>query len=153
MTWTTPATAASGELTSDFWNTQVRDNFKALGDPWASYSPTLGNWTVGNGTLTGAYSQTGKLVQFRVKLVIGSTTGTTGSPTFSLPVTAVATRAFSFLGGAYDSTPGDHYGLAAVNNNTTTVLFRSGSTALSSTVPFSWAAGDELYMSGTYESV
>lgn len=152
MAWTTPATASAGELTSAFWNEQVRDNFKALGDAWTSYTPTLGGWTGGNGTLSGAYMQAGKLVHFRAKLVVGSTTTVSGNPTLTLPVTATAARCFAGSGAAYDVSGTAHAGLDCMNNSTTTVTFRDGSNSLSSTVPFTWATGDELYVSGTYEA-
>lgn len=151
MSWHTPETATAGELTSTFWNQNVRDNFDAIGDAWTSYTPTLANVTLGNGTITGAYTQAGKLIQFRAKLVLGSTSSITGSPTFTLPVTAFATRLFTWQGVAYDTSASDHHGLTATNT-TTTVVFRYNAASLSSTVPFTWATGDELYASGTYEA-
>lgn len=64
---------------------------------WTSYTPT---WTadggtapnLSNGTLTGLYVQSGKVVTTMGRLVIGSTTsGGSGSWSFALPVTASST--------------------------------------------------------------
>lgn len=42
--------------------------------PWQSFSPTITNLTVGNGTLATFYTQIGKTVHFRIVLTFGSTT-------------------------------------------------------------------------------
>jgi hypothetical protein len=151
VAWTDPRTWVAAEaVTATLMNTHVRDNLKAIGDAWTTYTPTTTGLTLGNGTVTAAYTQSGKLVQFRIKFTLGSTS-VMATPTFTLPATAFATRSFTFAAGAFDTSASDHYGLSALNT-TTTVFFRNGSTALSSTVPFTWATGDELYVSGTYEA-
>lgn len=60
------------------------------GSGWAlqSYTPTLTNVTVGNGTLTTRYIQIGKLVFYRGEYIAGSTSSTSGAISISLPVTA-----------------------------------------------------------------
>jgi hypothetical protein len=56
---------------------------------WSSWTPTVVNMTVGNGTVTAKYTQIGKIVHWRVKVVTGSTTSYTATnATFTLPVTA-----------------------------------------------------------------
>lgn len=142
---------SSGTLTKKD-STGAVTTIEQTSSTWTAYTPTLSNVTLGNGTLSCAYVQFGKTVHFRIKLTLGSTSAITGAPTFTLPVTAVAARAFSFAASAYDSSAGNpHFGLDAMNT-TTTVFFRQGNTSLSSTVPFTWATGDELYVSGTYEA-
>lgn len=131
----------------------------ALEPIWTSYTPTWGgsvsNPSVGNGSITGSYAKVGKLVHVRIALVIGSTsTGGSGRWTFTLPfapaaqqaLTAVAedTSASSRYGGAAWITPGT--GVFAV------ALGSGGNAGVSSTVPFTWANGDQLYINGTYES-
>jgi hypothetical protein len=70
-------------------NAQLRDNFKAITDPWTAYVPTLSadtGWSLGNGTLIGAYSRIGATVHFRAQLVVGSSTvGPSASPRIGLP--------------------------------------------------------------------
>ena len=42
---------------------------------WTSYTPVLSGstWAVGNGTISGAYTQIGKTVHFTARFVLGST--------------------------------------------------------------------------------
>lgn len=98
---------------------------------WASYTPTLsataGSPTIGNGTITGAYSQIGKSVFAKIKITAGSTTnfGTT-KMTLTLPVTAnESTDAYNMVGtwGGLDISGGVATGGLAVINSTTTLSF------------------------------
>ena len=67
MAWTSPRTwVASEVVTAAIMNTHVRDNLKAIGDAWTSFTPT---WTgvttnpaIGNGTLNGQHMVVGKFV-------------------------------------------------------------------------------------------
>ena len=153
MAWTTPRTWVSGEtVTAALMNAHVRDNLKAVGDAWTSYTPTVSNWTGGNGTSSGAYILAGKLVHFRVKFVFGSTSTAAGNFAATLPVTAVAARTFAFTAGAYDTSGTAHYGLTSLATSTTGLIVKQVDTNLSATVPFTWATGDEIYVSGTYEA-
>lgn len=61
----------------------------SLSPAWTTYAPTLTNVTLGNGTKTGRYLQTGKTIDFYVRLDFGSTTAHTGSVSFSLPVASI----------------------------------------------------------------
>lgn len=73
------------------------------GTGWSlqSYTPTFTNVTVGNGTLTAAYIQMGKVVFVRMQLVFGTTSSVSGGCIFTLPVTSVASyRTDSQLGNA-----------------------------------------------------
>lgn len=130
----------------------LADALDELGDSWDAYTPTLSSWTVGNGTLSGAYLAAGKLIHFRAKLVLGSTTTVSGNPGFSLPVNAVGARLFGFSAGCYDTSGPSAYALSAFNSSVSIATVKDGTTSLSSTVPFTWATGDEIYVSGTYEA-
>ena len=157
MTWTAPRTWVAGEKpTASTLNVHIRDNLKAIGDAWGSFTPTTTNITLGNGTLAGAYMQAGKFVQFRIKLTLGSTSAITGSPTFTLPVTAVGTRVVGGLCLMFDSSAasGSAYKVGgAFNSSTTQLLVRDDASAvLSSTSPFTWATSDELVITGDYEA-
>lgn len=165
MAWTNPRTWVTSEtVTAALMNTHVRDNLKAIGDAWTSYGSGA-SWTassvnpsLGNGTWSGAYSQAGKLVNFRIGITMGSTTTYgTGTWQLALPVTPTS-HTWSFTGVAVDT--------SAVN--TFPVVFaRSGATingrvwpgsaggafgALNATAPFTWANTDLLFLSGTYEA-
>lgn len=130
---------------------------------WTAYTPV---WTssgsapgLGNGTLTGAYVQVGKIVHFRIRLRAGSTTTFgTGSFRFTLPVETVAV-----FSGA-----GEVIGQAAVLDNSTATryirhaytyseticsLVDEAGSAVTNTAPFTWANLDNLSIVGTYEAV
>jgi hypothetical protein len=159
MAWSTPATAVAGVTATAAWiNQYLRDNMKAIGDPWTAYTPTWtgGSPTIGNGTLVGSYMQAGKLVHYRIVLTIGSTT-TLGSGTwlFTVPVAASITghqpaglcEAFDTSGSAITMM------FARFNNSTTQIAGeQTGGTDLTNASPYAWAAGDTVIFSGTYEA-
>ena len=150
---------ATGNTPSAGWGDIINANFAALGAAWTSYTPTLGVWTLNNGTITGKYRLIGKTLDLRIYFTVGSTTVTTAAtPTFSLPggVTAVAGNPENVLiARAYDDSAAANYsGTAYVPAGATTVQFThlSGNTAtITSTVPFTWAQNDDLTLVGTVE--
>ena len=62
------------------------------GSSWSyqSYTPTLANITLGNGTMTAGYTQIGKLIDGYLTIVFGTTSVMGSVPTFTLPVTSIA---------------------------------------------------------------
>jgi hypothetical protein len=156
MAWTSPRTWVAAEIpTAATLNTHIRDNFKAIGDPWTSYAPTVGNMTVGNATVTAGYLEAGKKVEFWIKLVFGSTSVMTASPTFTLPVNApVRTVVARVLMFDTSAASGSAYKFGSGTNSTTSSLLirDDASASISSTSPFTWATGDEIIISATYEA-
>lgn len=155
MAWTAPRTWVAGEtVTAALLNTHVRDNLKAIGDPWTSYTPTYGGFTIGNAVVTAKYLQAGKLVIGEVKIVFGSTSTWSGTFTVSMPVTASLTLVpvgTAFMSDA--STSANRFGVAVLNSTTTVAFVDSGGTNnTSSTAPFTWANGDILAFAFTYEA-
>lgn len=140
--------------------------------PYQSYTPTLGNFTLGNGSMVARYKQIGKTVHFDIQIKYGSTSSFSGNITFTLPVTAatrydVATYPFTYLLGnlvASDvSTSVYYFGSIVLQSTTVATTFSwgasgtyvgsvAGSGGLQSTVPMTWATGDILGISGTYEA-
>lgn len=140
----------------------------SLGGSWISWTPTLtaalGSWTLGNGTLACKYRQIGKVVHFRFSFTFGSTSAMPiVQPRFSLPVTAAT------YGGASgtpiglvhieDSGIGNFVGMVEMFSTTVAIPFYqalSGSNIsvgnISTTAPMTWATGDQLNCSGTYEA-
>jgi hypothetical protein len=128
---------------------------------WTAYTPTLSGtgWAIGNGTVTGAYCQIGKVIHFRFDLVFGSTT-TAGAS--ALSVSAPVTRGSSAFFGQVrltDISLGDSYGgfITATNASPTTVrpAYFDGDgklQGLTTSAPFSWAVDDVIRFSGTYEA-
>lgn len=137
-------------------------------DSWTSYTPT---WTssgtapaIGNSTVSAAYYQIGKRVDFTINVTFGSTaTYGTGYWRWSLPVTPHATRTQVFSGIAWDASsslwyPVPHTIVPADSATSTqgwvhltTGTYGSG-TLLSATAPFTWTTSDTLAIHGSYEA-
>ena len=130
-----------------------------------SYTPTLTNVTLGNGSVSGFYERLGSYVVFGVHLSFGSTTSVSGLIGISLPFTAASgastrnfinlslndtgTNAYQGLGLIMDSaTKFDCY---AVNTAGTYGSWAAGGT--SATVPHTWANTDEIYGGGIYRYI
>lgn len=116
---------------------------------WAVTVPTWTNLTVGNAVQNSKFIQTGKTVTMKLDLTFGSTTTMGSNPTFTLPVTAVTYPSTLFaIGAASYITSG---GSGAKNgfiawNSTTSANLRAWDAnndfgAVTSTLPFTWAAG------------
>ena len=128
---------------------------------WTAYTPTFTNLTVGNATKTFRYCQIGKMVFVSGTFVWGSTTSaTSSSTTFTLPVTAQS-GTFRGLGHAVyvDSGTQTYWGSVTMNSTTTATLsqFFIGASyvvnsTVSSIVPFTWANGDDVRFQFMYEA-
>lgn len=117
---------------------------------WAPWIPTLGNITLGNGTVTAAYAHLGKTVHFRIRLLFGTTT-TMGAAvnTFSLPVNSVAvnwTCACWMQEDGVGPKTGAGFGTA------TTIGLTYATGWVTATVPFTWGNLDVALLTGTYEA-
>jgi hypothetical protein len=134
---------------------------------WRSYSIS---WTtdgvtqpvIGNGSLTGAYKQIGKIVFVRVKLNCGSTTTFgTGAWQFGLPITASSPDGVQFACSMLDSST-TWYG-GTVNGTYSGATFKTAiitpqplthtQAAVTATSPFAWGDTDSLQFNGSYESI
>lgn len=134
------------------------------GGVWDSWTPTFTN--LSGGTLTYAkYKQVGKTVSFRIKYILGGA-GVSGGVDFTLPVaessdysTAIADlQPFGnaiFRDAGTSATAGyvvwSASGKAGIRVWNASTTYLSGS-ALSSTLPFTWASTDEINVAGTYEA-
>lgn len=157
MAFTTPPTfsAGVGGLTAAMLNTYVRDNFKALGDAWTSYTPTLGGWTLGNGTLVGKWMSANKLVMGRIEYTVGSTDTKSGTLTFATPVTP------NLINGATCGRAG-LFDTSAANRAFRHVFWGSAANAffatseadvrITPTTPWTWATGDQVFIDFEYEA-
>ncbi|MBD0707400.1 MULTISPECIES: hypothetical protein [unclassified Streptomyces] len=158
-TWVVGEVVAAAQL-----NTEIRDQWLDMLAAWTAYTPA---WTavttnpnLGNGTLTGRYKKTGRLVHVQIDLTMGSTTTYgTGAWSLTLPVTAAA-AAGSRIGSAQALGGASRYqgqivispgagGTAAFFPASATV---SNLSSVAGGVPFAWAAGNELRITGTYEA-
>lgn len=166
MAWTAPRTwVALEDATAALFNVHLRDNFKAIGDAWTSYTPawtgSTTNPVINNGTIAGRYMQAGKYITFRVVITMGSTT-TYGSGQYSVslpPFAATATAATFQLVDAFYYSGANYKGYGRVlASGTTAALFTPGTTAggadrtVTNLVPFTFANTNIIVVSGTYES-
>jgi hypothetical protein len=123
-----------------------------------TYTPTFTNLTVGNGTLTAEYFRVQNVVSVTVAVVFGSTTSISGDVTVTLPIARAGGQGLRLATAQYND-PG-------VQNFNGTVFFSTSVLTscnprtlgtnnnigfLSSTVPFTWATGDNLHFSAQYE--
>ena len=114
---------------------------------WTSYTPSIGNGSVGNGTLVGYYKLIGKTAHFRVQFSLGSTSTISGDFAVGTPFTGVnaaasanaiyldASTQFWYNGFYYEGYP----------------RYQQTFGTLSATTPFTWATSDVIWIYGTYE--
>jgi hypothetical protein len=139
------------------------DSTAATGLKWASgawitWSPTIGNISIGNGTVAARYQQTGNVIFFSVKVTFGSTTTISGSPSIPLPV--VANSPAYFTVNVTDSGVASYTANGIIPSSVLSTIFldlidttssRAVSASFSSTSPFTWGTNDNFTISGSYE--
>ena len=114
---------------------------------WIAYTPTWTNLTVGNGSITGRYIQIGKTVHVFVTLGFGSTTSVSGIFYASLPTAAAATPIGT--GWAFDDSAVQWNNLTFTHVN---YFISASGSRYSATHPWTWATGDAIRFSMTYEA-
>jgi hypothetical protein len=151
------ATPTAGQIPVLDSNAKLPNSILAA-EAWTAFTPSWTNLTVGaGGTNEGYYKQIGKTVFFRIKTVLG-TSPSVGAAAVALPVTIRSGYGtyqfigygFFLYGGAvgYEArlnAQGTPYGVSTNANY-------AGHTAVSATVPFTWAATDSIEIIGTYEA-
>lgn len=138
--------------TTSRWRAAILDS----GTP-ITFTPTWvgsgSNPAIGNGTLTGTYSQRGKTVRFEVRVLCGGTTTFgTGTYTWALPLTAAAANRGSGFGYITDGAA-NRFLAAVLYVDTTTFQAAVDGTinVASATVPMTWADTDQMSVGGEYE--
>jgi hypothetical protein len=132
-----------------------------------SYTPTFTNMTLGNGTITAVWTRVGAHVTVHLRLVWGSTTSITGSPPgWSGPVDPLDTPTPLIrqegLCVFYDTSTTNTYtgtiGHGAVNVfypfalNVTDGLSYLRAENITSSLPMTWATGDIILATWSYEA-
>lgn len=132
------------------------------GGLWQSYTPTFAGVTVGSGTIAGQWTRIGDTIHFIASFTFGSGSTVTGPVTVSLPIAidAIAINNHSlFNAEIFDSAPTPaYYPATCFYASTTTVGIRATNsagtytlgTAITSTIPITYATGDTITVSGTY---
>jgi hypothetical protein len=156
---TTNTQTLSNKTISGSGNTLFDIPTSAIVGAWAAYTPTLTNWTLGNGTLVGKYAQIGKSIHVRVELTLGSTSTMSGSLIISTPVTRAPLPGGYVAVGTCSmrdvSAPANHIGVATLSGGDF-VLGTSGTNGaiafVSGGSPFTFASGDIVTLHATYEA-
>lgn len=128
-----------------------------LGGAWQSFSPTISNWTLGNGTESYKYTQIGKTVIAHYKLTLGSTSSVGGTLGFGLPVTAAdSADVVGYARMRDDNTTFKIHAVAYLTSTTNARIAALNSTSnqqdVDNTNPFTWATDDSLQLHITYEA-
>lgn len=156
----TVPTFLAGELPDADKFTEVSNFMTAATAAWTTWLPTLTALTAGNGTTTAKYRQLGKTVDYRFKFVLGTTSAVGTSPRFSLPAAPHADYVVVFdeLGHGVIrdvSAPAERVATVLLSAGSTVEIFHysttGGITGTTATVPWTWATGDVLSCTGTYE--
>ena len=165
-TWRqTDANSSHGSLTGLLWTRVTGPGTNAEGTDWlvdyegrwVSYTPTVSGWGIGNGTVSGVCTRRGRTMQFRAKLVVGSSTTFAAACTFSLPQsTSAVTTQYSIAQAELVDIGTSTYTASANMTSSVVQVYATGGTyaaytAMSSTVPFSWTTNDLVVVNGTYE--
>jgi len=130
---------------------------------WIAYTPSFGNFTLGNGTVSAFFTQIGKTVHVKVRVVLGSTSSMSSFPSLSLPVVASGTPVYPILGSGIlvieDSGTRDWGGKMRITSTTSAdftydLVSGSGTTTafLTASAPMTWAVNDTLNFQITYEA-
>ena len=130
---------------------------------WQSYSPTWTNLTVGSGTNYCRFTQIGKTVFVRGYVLFAADSSISGGVTWTAPTTLASHGKSTIVGNAsfYDDSTATFYDgpLYHITSSTLVgaVVWNAGSTylgrtALSSSVPFTWATNDILIYQYVYEA-
>lgn len=150
--------AVGNKITAALLNGQLRDLINGFGAKTA-YTPTLAGFTLGNGTITGSYTQINKTVWFEATFTFGSTSAAASAvPTCTLPVTAASSAVNNALARAQfiDSGTAAYYAVGRIVTTTTCAGYVIGTNGIfntpSTTSPFTWTTGDSIVWSGVYEA-
>ena len=135
---------------------------------YVAWSPTILNFSLGNGNINALYAQQGKFVDAYIRIQFGTTTSITGAFRFTLPVNmdiSGGAGTGTFLNGSAsfsDASTGNILKGAVTYDGATQaearMLYLNGNyqqgQALSSSIPFgSWGNGDTIYINFSYPSV
>jgi hypothetical protein len=127
---------------------------------WTAYTPSLTAISLSTGSLTFAYNQIGKTVFVRGIFSMGTTPAISGAIGIGLPVTASAGQTEQAVAIRVLDNGTNSYTVMAYFASTTRVdlyALKTDATYLawlstSSTVPFTWAVDDKIYINFTYEA-
>lgn len=143
-----PATSETPDVQRDL--KALVDYLEAQAGAGTAFTPTFSGTgaAVGNGTLTGKWWKTGKIVHAVMRLTVGSTTtmGTVSQALGSLPFACATGWKVGAQVRYTTAAAGDWMGQGEIIPTATSVFFgvigtNGAWTQVTSTVPFAWSAG------------
>lgn len=152
---TSPKINENVELTATATDLNFIDG---VGDAWTSFTPSIANFTVGSGTLTGRYKKIGTLVAGVVSASLAANSSVGTNPLLTLPVAKSSSlNANTPIGVTryYDNGTAIYLGQITASGNLT--VYGAGGTYVneafpSATVPFTWTNTDAFWIWFIYES-
>ena len=140
--------------TTDLSNYYTKAQADAITPPgnWTTFTPNIVNFGVGTGgTSTGAYVLVGKTLHLRMQATLGTGFNVSGALTFNLPNSFSLKSPNVFTYYILDNLSAVYVGLAwAIGGNSISLQVANASgtylgfTAISGSVPMTWAAGDSI---------
>ena len=121
---------------------------------WTAYTPTWAGVSSTGGVSTGAYTQIGRTVHFWANYVLGTAVSITAGISAPLP-TGKAAGSEVLVNGVFIDMGTGYYAPLVVGQ--TLYAARAGVSYVdaetpSNTIPFTWATGDKISVTGTYEA-
>jgi hypothetical protein len=123
----------------------------------ASYTPTFSGLTVGNGLVVAKYSKIGSIVVDEIEITFGTTTAMTGGlQVTNLPIASLSSNQSKSCGTViFDDANGNDVLGTAISFSPNSLRIRtntiSGSVPIlnftTANSPFTWAAGDKIFIS------
>jgi len=122
---------------------------------WASFTPTFGNFTLGNGTTSAFYRRVGANIEVKAYISAGSSTSVTGTLTLTMPLslnidgtkiaTTGATRETFGIWNIKDNGANNYLGYVTYDTATTVNFTQSGATSVvGATSPITMGTSDSF---------
>lgn len=128
---------------------------------WSSWTPSYTNLTVGNGTVLARYRVDGRTMHLTWQFTLGSTSSVGSNPKIGVPSgytiydNGVNQTRVVLAAACYDSSAATwRSGVSVAGDSTDDVLSTRiifDTTAVTATTPFTWATGDILMFTGSFE--
>mgnify|MGYP001087991457 CR=1 FL=1 len=128
---------------------------------YQNFTPTYTNISLGDGSCDCRYTQRYKSIHVEYKITLGTGFSIGANPTLTLPRPLRNTEQVgSFRGMAHDLDADEYFELSADANTTTSFIIghihvdgqEMKSIPITATDPFTFAVGDKITISGTYET-
>ena len=129
---------------------------------YSTWTPSYTNLTIGNGTVTAKYAQSGKFVHAYWTFTMGSTSSVGGDPRMTLPINLATAKTTAGICAFHDSGVAAYSGMisARYTSSVSEIVFYRYTTGgqgqmsePTGSLPFSWTTGDEMWFSIVYEGV